>query len=124
MASMKEALGLVETQGLVAGIEALDTMLKAANVHVLACDWPGSGRMTVMVGGDVGAVNAAVEAGATAARKVSEVLAVQVIPRPDAFTGKLVELSQLYLGTSLAEEADVDMVEAPKPAKGKRGGSK
>ncbi len=80
--STKEALGLIETRGLVAAIEAADTMVKAANVTLQNKELVGGGLVTVTVRGDVGAVKAAVEAGAEAARKVGELVSVHVIPRP------------------------------------------
>ncbi len=79
---MKEALGMVETKGLVGAIEAADAMVKAANVTLLGKETIGSGLVTVMVRGDVGAVKAAVEAGASAAKRVGELVSVHVIPRP------------------------------------------
>ena len=80
----QQALGLVETRGLVAAIEAADSMLKAAHVELVGSERIGSGLVTVMVRGDVGAVKAAVEAGASAAQKLGEVIAMHVIPRPHA----------------------------------------
>ncbi len=77
-----EALGLVETKGLVGAIEASDAMVKAANVVLMGKEYIGSGYVTVMVRGDVGAVKAATDAGAAAARRVGELVAVHVIPRP------------------------------------------
>jgi ethanolamine utilization protein EutM len=82
MADKLEALGMVETKGLVAMIEASDAMLKAANVQLMGYDKAGGGIVTVMVTGDVAAVKAAVDAGSAAASRVGEVLSVQVIPRP------------------------------------------
>jgi ethanolamine utilization protein EutM len=79
---MGEALGLVETRGLVAMIEAADAMVKAANVTVIGWEKIGSGYVTVLVRGDVAAVRAATDAGAAAARRVGELIAVHVIPRP------------------------------------------
>jgi len=79
---MKEALGMVETKGLVAAIEAADAMVKAANVMLIAKEKIGSGLVTVMVRGDVGAVKASVEAGAAAAKRVGELYSVHVIPSP------------------------------------------
>ena len=79
---MKLALGMVETRGLVGAIEAADAMVKAANVTLVGKEQIGSGLVTVMVRGDVGAVKAAVEAGAAAAKRVGEVYGVQVIPSP------------------------------------------
>ena len=79
-----EALGMVETRGLVAAIEAADAMVKAANVVLIGSEKIGSGLVSVMVRGDVGAVKAAVEAGGAAARNLGEVIATHVIPRPHA----------------------------------------
>lgn len=79
---MQEALGLIETRGLVASIEAADAMVKAADVHLAGKVHVGGGLVTVMVRGDVGAVKAAVEAGAAAAKRVGELISVHVIPRP------------------------------------------
>ena len=77
-----DALGLVETKGLVASIEAADAMVKAANVYLIGKEQVGGGLVTVMVRGDVGAVKAATDAGAAAAQRVGELLSVHVIPRP------------------------------------------
>ncbi len=77
-----EALGIIETRGLVAAIEAADAMLKAANVQLVGTEKIGSGLVTVMVRGDVGAVKAATEAGSAAASRLGELIAVHVIPRP------------------------------------------
>jgi ethanolamine utilization protein EutM len=77
-----EALGMVETRGLVASIEAADAMVKAANVVLIGKEYIGAGYVTVMVRGDVGAVKAATDAGASAARRVGELISVHVIPRP------------------------------------------
>ena len=79
---MKEALGMIETRGLVGSIEAADAMVKAANVHLIGKVHVGGGLVTVMVRGDVGAVKAAVEAGGAAAKRVGELISVHVIPRP------------------------------------------
>lgn len=87
--SSGEALGLVETRGLVAAIEAADAMVKAANVRLVGYEKIGSAYVTVMVRGDVGAVKAAVDAGFAAAKKVGEVVSVHVIPRPHADTEKI-----------------------------------
>ena len=78
----KQALGMIETKGLVGAIEAADAMVKAANVHLIGKEKIGSGLVTVMVRGDVGAVKAAVEAGAAAAKRVGDLYGVHVIPRP------------------------------------------
>ena len=79
---MQEALGMIETRGLVSAIEAADAMVKAANVHLVGKEHVGGGLVTVMVRGDVGAVKAAVEAGGAAAKRVGELISVHVIPRP------------------------------------------
>ena len=79
---MLEALGMVETRGLVAAIEAADAMAKAANVTLIGSEKIGSGLVSIMVRGDVGAVKAAVEAGGAAASRLGEVVATHVIPRP------------------------------------------
>ena len=77
-----EALGMIETKGLVTLIEAADAMLKAANVRMVGWEKVGSGLVTAFVVGDVAAVKAAVDAGASAASKLGDVVSVQVIPRP------------------------------------------
>ena len=79
---IKEALGMVETKGLIGAIEAADSMVKAANVHLVGKTLVGGGLVAVMVRGDVGAVKAAVDAGAAAAQRVGELISVHVIPRP------------------------------------------
>ncbi len=85
----KESLGMVETRGLVASIEAADAMVKAANVVLVGQEKIGAGLITAMVRGDVGAVKAATDAGAAAASKVGEVVSVHVIPRPHADVEKI-----------------------------------
>ena len=94
------ALGMVETKGLVGAIEAADAMVKAANVTLLGSEYVGGGFVTVMVRGDVGAVKAATDAGAAAAKRVGELVSVHVIPRP---------------------HSDVEMI-LPKASKGSIGG--
>ena len=84
-----EALGMVETRGLVAAIEAADAMVKAANVELIGTEKIGSGLVSVMVRGDVGAVKAAVEAGSSSAGSLGEVIATHVIPRPHADVEKI-----------------------------------
>ncbi len=84
MAESGIALGMIETKGLVAAIEAADAMVKAANVHLVGKEHVGGGLVTVMVRGDVGAVKAATDAGAAAAQRVGELISVHVIPRPHA----------------------------------------
>ena len=91
----KQALGMVETKGLIGAIEAADSMVKAANVHLIGKEQIGSGLVTVMVRGDVGAVKAAVEAGAAAAKRVGDLYGVHVIPRPhEEVEGILPQLSK------------------------------
>jgi ethanolamine utilization protein EutM len=82
MAKAMEALGMIETKGFVSLVEATDAMLKAANVQFMGWDNVGSGLVSAFVTGDVAAVKAAVDAGANAASRIGEVVAVQVIPRP------------------------------------------
>lgn len=86
----REALGMIETRGLTANIEAADAMAKAANVTLVGNEKIGAGLVTVMVRGDVGAVKAATDAGAAAAAKVGEVVSVHVIPRPHSDTEILI----------------------------------
>ena len=85
----KEALGMIETRGLTAAIEAADSMVKAAEVELIGTEKIGSGLVSVMVRGDVGAVKAATEAGATKAQQLGELVAVHVIPRPHADIAQL-----------------------------------
>lgn len=79
-----DALGMIETKGLIGSIEAADAMVKAANVTLVGKERVGGGIVTVLVRGDVGAVKAATDAGAAAAQRVGELLSVHVIPRPHA----------------------------------------
>ena len=88
----QEALGMVETRGLVAAIEAADAMLKAANVTLVGTEKIGSGLVSVMVRGDVGAVKAAVESGASSASKLGELVATHVIPRPHTDVEKILPI--------------------------------
>ena len=90
MAVNMEALGMIETRGMVPLIEASDTVLKAANVKLVGWTKIGSGLVTAMVVGDVAAVKAAIDAGAAAASRVGEVVGVQVIPRPHEDVGTLI----------------------------------
>ncbi|MDD6255231.1 MAG: BMC domain-containing protein [Eubacteriales bacterium] len=80
--SRMDALGMIETKGLIGSVEAADAMVKAANVTLIGKVHVGGGLVTVMVRGDVGAVKAAVDAGAAAAQRVGELISVHVIPRP------------------------------------------
>ncbi|MEK6452940.1 BMC domain-containing protein [Caldifermentibacillus hisashii] len=86
---MNESLGIIETRGLTASIEAADAMLKAANVEIVGTEKIGSGLVSVIVKGDVGAVKAATEVGADAAQRVGELIAVHVIPRPHSDLQKI-----------------------------------
>ena len=88
----QEALGMVETRGLVAAVEAADAMLKAANVTLVGTEKIGSGLVSVMVRGDVGAVKAAVESGANSASKLGELVATHVIPRPHSDVEKILPI--------------------------------
>lgn len=88
----QEALGMIETRGLTAAIEAADAMLKAANVVLVGTEKIGSGLVTVMVRGDVGAVKAAVESGAQAGARLGELVATHVIPRPHSDVEKILPL--------------------------------
>lgn len=85
----QEALGMIETRGLTAAIEAADAMVKAAEVVLVGTEKIGSGLVSVMVRGDVGAVKAAVEAGSAAAERLGEVIATHVIPRPHSDVEKI-----------------------------------
>ena len=87
---VSDALGMVETKGLVGAVEAADAMVKAANVSLVGYEKIGSGLVTVMVRGDVGAIKAAVDAGAASARAVGEVVSIHVIPRPHMDTEKII----------------------------------
>ena len=107
-----EALGMVETKGLVGAIEAADAMVKTANVVLVGHEYVGAGHVTVLVRGDTGAVKAATDAGSAAARRVGELVAVHVIPWPDAETEKI--LPQVPgVGTSRA----ADPAPAPVPTR-------
>ena len=80
----RDALGMVETRGFIGSVEAADAMVKAANVTLVGSEYIGAGYVTVLIRGDVGAVKAATDAGAAAARRVGELVSVHVIPRPYA----------------------------------------
>ena len=93
--AVTQALGMIETKGLVASIEAADAMVKAANVTLVGKEHVGGGLVTVMVRGDVGAVKASVDAGAAAAERVGELISVHVIPSPhEEVEGILPQLSK------------------------------
>ncbi|MDQ0252908.1 microcompartment protein CcmL/EutN [Evansella vedderi] len=91
---MGEALGMVETKGLVGAIEAADAMVKAANVEVCGYEKIGFGLVTIMVRGDVGAVKAATDAGANAASRVGELVSVHVIPRPHSEVERVLKMNK------------------------------
>jgi ethanolamine utilization protein EutM len=95
---IKEALGMVETRGLIGAIEAADAMVKAANVNLMGKEKIGSGLVTVIVRGDVGAVKASVDAGAAAAKRVGELYSVHVIPRPHAEVEEILPQKQTGRG--------------------------
>ena len=89
-----DALGMVETRGLIGSVEAADAMVKAANVVLVGKEYIGAGYVTVLVRGDVGAVKAATDAGAAAARRVGELVSVHVIPRPHAEVERILPKSE------------------------------
>ena len=91
---MSESIGIIETRGLTAAIEAADAMLKAANVEIVGSEKIGSGLVSVIIQGDVGAVKAATEVGEESAGRVGEVVAVHVIPRPHDDVRKLLNLEK------------------------------
>jgi ethanolamine utilization protein EutM len=93
-----EALGMIETKGFVGAVEAADAMVKAANVMLIGREYIGAGYVTVFVRGDVGAVKAATDAGAAAARRVGELVSVHVIPRPHRELEQVLEASGLISG--------------------------
>jgi ethanolamine utilization protein EutM len=88
-----EALGMIETKGFIGAVEAADAMVKAANVILVGREYIGAGYVTVLVRGDVGAVKAATDAGAAAARRVGELVSVHVIPRPHVEVERVLEAS-------------------------------
>lgn len=92
MAKISEALGMIETKGFISLVEAVDAMMKAANVQFLGWDKVGSGLVSAFVSGDVAAVKAATDAGAAAAGRVGEVVSVQVIARPHEDLSKVMKL--------------------------------
>jgi microcompartment protein CcmL/EutN len=95
-----EALGLIETKGLIGALEAADAMVKTANVVLVGKEYIGAGYVTVMVRGDVGAVNAATDAGAAAARRVGELVSVHVIPRPHTEVERILPRGNKDVGTA------------------------
>ena len=97
------ALGMIETKGLVGAIEAADAMVKSANVQLVGKEQVGGGLVTVMVRGDVGAVKAATDAGAAAAEKVGELISVHVIARPQTEVDHILPHSKQVTGTPAAK---------------------
>lgn len=95
---MQEALGMIETKGLTALIEASDAMVKAANVRLVGWEKIGSGYVTAFVRGDVAAVKAATDAGAAAAKKIGELVCVHVIPRPHANLEEVMPIREVSAG--------------------------
>ena len=95
-----EALGMIETKGFIGAVEAADAMVKTANVVLVGKEYIGAGYVTVMVRGDVGAVNAATDAGAAAARRVGELVSVHVIPRPHTEVEKILPKGGKHLVTT------------------------
>jgi microcompartment protein CcmL/EutN len=104
------AIGLIETRGLVGSVEAADAMVKAANVKLISKEYAGGGLVAVIVSGDVGAVKAAVDAGAAAAKRVGEVVSVHIIPRPHSELSKLISGRLVRTG-----KVTIPKVEASKP---------
>ena len=96
-----EALGMVETKGFVGAVEAADAMVKAANVILVGKEYIGAGLVTVFVRGDVGAVKAATDAGAAAARRVGELISVHVIPRPHIEVERIVPQNGYRAGSRI-----------------------
>ena len=117
-----EALGMIETKGFVGAVEAADAMVKAANVVLVGREYIGAGYVTVLVRGDVGAVKAATDAGAAAARRVGELISVHVIPRPHLELERVLEASGL-IDTSyqLGESGARGQLTAGAKDDGKRG---
>ena len=117
-----EALGMVETKGFVGAVEAADAMVKAANVQLIGKEYIGAGYVTIFVRGDVGAVKAATDAGAAAARRVGELISVHVIPRPHAEVERVLPVD----GRSLAGDSRGQLGEGDqgRSLQGAREGSK
>jgi ethanolamine utilization protein EutM len=97
-----EALGMVETKGFIGAVEAADAMVKAANVQLVGKEYIGAGYVTIFVRGDVGAVKAATDAGAAAARRVGELVSVHVIPRPHFEVERIVPKLAVKAGSQIA----------------------
>lgn len=104
-----EALGMVETKGFVGAVEAADAMVKAANVNLIGKEYIGAGYVTIFVRGDVGAVKAATDAGAAAARRVGELISVHVIPRPHAEVEDVLPGNSVTQGKSIRAGAKAEL---------------
>jgi ethanolamine utilization protein EutM len=116
-----EALGMIETKGFVGAVEAADAMVKAANVVLVGREYIGAGYVTVLVRGDVGAVKAATDAGAAAARRVGELVSVHVIPRPHRELEQVLESSGIVSSDySLGSGEAHGQLTAGTPEDGKR----
>ncbi len=114
-----DAIGLIETRGLVGSTEAADTMVKSANVKLIGKAYVGSGYAAVMVSGDVGAVKAAVDSGAAAAKRVGEIISVHIIPRPHPDIEKIISGKAVRSGRGTFPKS-----RTPKPRGGSKGSKK
>lgn len=115
-----EALGMIETKGFVGAVEAADAMVKAANVLLVGREYIGAGYVTVLVRGDVGAVKAATDAGAAAARRVGELVSVHVIPRPHKELEQVLESSGIVSQTAQLASGGRGQLTSGTPEDGKR----
>jgi ethanolamine utilization protein EutM len=115
-----EALGMIETKGFVGAVEAADAMVKAANVVLVGREYIGAGYVTVLVRGDVGAVKAATDAGAAAARRVGELVSVHVIPRPHKELEQVLESSGIVSQTAQLANGARGQLTSGTQADGKR----
>ena len=111
---MEEAMGMIETRGLVAAIEAADAMVKAANVKLVSKEYAGSGLVTMTVRGDVGAVKAAVDAGAAAGKRIGEIVSVHVIPRPHSEVDKVISGRMVRSGSGQIPRVNKAVIAKPK----------
>jgi len=114
-----EAIGLIETRGLVGATEAADAMVKAANVKLISKAYVGSGYAAVIISGDVGAVKAAVDSGSAAAKRVGEIISVHVIPRPHPDLEKIIYGKMVRSGRGTVPKS-----RTPKSKKSSKGGQK
>src|ERR1700750_2056576 len=115
-----EALGMVETKGFVGAVEAADAMVKAANVQLVGKEYIGAGFVTVFVRGDVGAVKAATDAGAAAARRVGELISVHVIPRPHLEVERVIPQNGYRAGSRIDSVDQKALSEGDPAAQAKR----